>query len=77
MRSEKEKDSTGARDESREGRCQARSSAAKFLDLQDKMVGGVYGTRTRGLRRDRQQRGCGTRWQDFATLWSELDFSRP
>src|SRR5439155_22096004 len=34
-------------------------------------TGGVYGTRTRGLRRDRQRRGCGSQWQDFATLWND------
>ena len=32
------------------------------------LVGGVYGTRTRGLRRDRQRRGCGREWQLFATV---------
>jgi hypothetical protein len=33
--------------------------------------GGVYGTRTRGLRRDRQRRGCGRDWQRFATFWND------
>src|SRR5258708_4781209 len=37
--------------------------------------GGVYGTRTRGLRRDRQRTGCGSEWQLFATVrnaWKSL-----
>ena len=35
----------------------------------------MYGTRTRGLRRDRQRTGCGSEWQLFATVrnaWKSL-----
>lgn len=31
----------------------------------------VTGTRTLGLRRDRQRRGCGSGWQLFATVWND------
>jgi len=33
-------------------------------------LGGVYGTRTRGLRRDRQRSGCSSDWQLLATVWN-------
>ena len=34
-------------------------------------TGGVYGTRTRGLRRDRQRSGYGRKWQRYATVWND------